>query len=155
MQTGLDAGEYTVRAWSIFGGCQSQITFTIEIDSSCNDAAFITEAELETKEEEIQLQLPGVNIQSASTLISSVDLRLFPNPVTNAGYIKVQLPADDQIRLSLYDVKGEILKTISEKLPAGEHQFEWGLGNLSKGIYYVQLRTSGGVVKHGKWVKID
>jgi len=155
MQTGLDAGEYTVRAWSIFGGCQSQITFTIELDSSCNDAAFINAAELETNEEAVQLQLPGLNIQSATTLSSSVNLHLFPNPVINVGYVKIQLPAADQIVLSLYDVKGEIMKSVFEKLPAGEHQLEWDMSNFSTGVYYVHLRTSSGLTKYRKWVKIQ
>ena len=154
-QTGLTAGEYTVRAWSIFGGCQSQISFTIEIDSSCNDAAFINAAELEIQEEEAQFQLPGLNIQSATALSSSLRMDLYPNPVTNIGYVKVQLPVDSQISLEFYDVKGELLKNISEKLPAGEHQFEWDLSNLSKGIYYVRMRTSSGLVEHGKWVKVQ
>jgi len=78
----------------------------------------------------------------------------FPNPFNLKTTIKLALPQDSQVRLKVYNVAGQLVKTILDKgMKAGYHLLSWdGRNNfgqrLSSGIYF--LRVEAGSFKSTK-----
>lgn len=57
---------------------------------------------------------------------SLVDLRNFPNPFNRNTNIIFNLPQDSYVTLSIYNVKGKVVKTIlNEQKVAGEYNMGW------------------------------
>jgi len=73
----------------------------------------------------------------------------FPNPFNPFTIISYQLSEVSDITLSVYNIKGQLVKTlINEPKPAGEHSVIWnGVDNFSKtvssGIYHYILNVNG------------
>ena len=86
---------------------------------------------------------------------SSVHLDAYPNPMVNSITFSFYLPAEDQIRVCVYGLNGELRQLVfSGKLSAGEQKIKWNTGNsgsnayndLPKGMYLVKvegMRYSG------------
>ncbi len=86
---------------------------------------------------------------------SSVHLDAYPNPMVNSTTFSFYLPAEDQIRVCVYGLNGELRQLVfSGKLSAGEQKIKWNTGNsgsnayndLPKGMYLVKvegMRYSG------------
>ena len=64
------------------------------------------------------------------------------NPLTTIGYA---LPNEAEIRLNIYDLRGELVATLSDGIqPAGYHQVLWGGANsggqpVGTGVYFYRL----------------
>ncbi|MDQ7798475.1 MAG: T9SS type A sorting domain-containing protein, partial [Candidatus Edwardsbacteria bacterium] len=66
----------------------------------------------------------------------------YPNPSRGQTVIKYQLPKAANVKLQVYNVAGQLVKTISEgQKPAGYHQISWNDNILSNGIYFYQLKA--------------
>lgn len=66
----------------------------------------------------------------------------YPNPSRGQTTIKYQLPKASNVQLQVYNVAGQLVKTINEgQKPAGYHQIGWNDGKLSNGIYFYQLKA--------------
>lgn len=65
-----------------------------------------------------------------------------PNPFNSVTRIKYELPRDSDIRLSIYDIRGSLVRKIySGNMPAGVHETEFSAGELSSGVYLLRLET--------------
>jgi hypothetical protein len=78
----------------------------------------------------------------------SLSLRTpMPNPVFDRTEIQFELPADSDVRLSVFDITGRRVRTLFEgPKPAGRHSIGWDRGadtadRVSPGIYFVTLNT--------------
>ncbi|MDO9547753.1 MAG: T9SS type A sorting domain-containing protein [Candidatus Marinimicrobia bacterium] len=68
----------------------------------------------------------------------------FPNPFNPSTTISFDLPKDDFITLSIYNLRGQLVKTlISEFENAGRHTVEWNASNLNSGVYLYKLQSAG------------
>jgi hypothetical protein len=71
----------------------------------------------------------------------------YPNPFNMSTTIEYLLPGDLESELSIYNMKGELIKNLlNKKQNAGYHKIEWDckdhLGNsVSSGLYFYQLKT--------------
>lgn len=66
----------------------------------------------------------------------------FPNPSWGQTIFKYQLPVESQVRLEVYNVSGQLVKTVFEgSKPAGSHEVGWIDHNLSNGIYFYKLKA--------------
>ncbi|MCK4654382.1 MAG: SBBP repeat-containing protein [Candidatus Cloacimonetes bacterium] len=69
----------------------------------------------------------------------------YPNPFNPTTTINYQLPEDSKVKLSIYNIKGQKVKILVNKiLPAGEHSIIWdgkdSNGNrVSSGIYFYKM----------------
>jgi hypothetical protein len=66
----------------------------------------------------------------------------FPNPFNGTTDIVLQLPADETVNFSLYDINGKICLSRSLELEAGKHTLK--LTTAAPQIYFLQVRTSLG-----------
>lgn len=71
----------------------------------------------------------------------------YPNPFNPVTNISFNLPEQEDVSLKIYNIKGELVKTlIDEILPAGTHTVQWsGVNNyekqVSSGIYFYRLEA--------------
>ena len=73
----------------------------------------------------------------------------FPNPFNPETIIKFELPHNSFVRLEIYNIMGQKIKTlICEQITAGVHSINWDgqddFGrNVSSGIYLYRIHTEG------------
>jgi hypothetical protein len=89
-----------------------------------------------------------VAIASAAAVPTSYLLyQNFPNPFNPKTTISFDLPTSEQVTLSIYNVKGELVrKLINSQLSAGVHKIEWDGTDkyqslLASGVYFYRLET--------------
>jgi len=76
------------------------------------------------------------------TEYSDIDMQLhiFPNPGNNLINIKFNLKSNSQVKLDIYSITGEKIKTVfNGDLPYGEHKIQWETSQVSSGTYIMRL----------------
>ena len=79
--------------------------------------------------------------------VADIKLSNFPNPFHRTTTISYSLPENIQAELSIYNLKGQKVKTLSKgEMTAGEQQLTWDATNennkpVSSGIYMYRLET--------------
>ncbi len=91
-------------------------------------------------------------IEVDESLPTHVQLRgNYPNPFNPSTRIAFDLPRDMNVRLSIYDIRGHLVKMlVDESLSAGSQEILWDGsdsrgGNVSSGIYLYRLETPDGM----------
>jgi hypothetical protein len=86
------------------------------------------------------LTLTGINeIQNGVN-----SLNVYPNPAINFTQVSYSLTANDHVVLTLRSFTGQVLETlISEAQSRGTYSFDLNTGDLSNGMYFVQITTGG------------
>jgi hypothetical protein len=70
----------------------------------------------------------------------------YPNPFNPTTTIPVNLTRDAAVRLSVYDVRGRLVRTLQDGvLPAGDHAFTFRGDGLGSGAYIARLETPTGM----------
>jgi len=68
----------------------------------------------------------------------------YPNPFNPMTSIKFSLPADSHVRLTVYDVRGQVVSRLVERvMGAGEHSVNWDARNHPSGVYFYRMETEG------------
>ena len=84
--------------------------------------------------------------------LAGSDLRLFeacPNPFRGDAIITYQLPAAAAISLKVYNIAGQLVKTLAQRqMTAGRHSVRWNGRDdtgraVTSGVYFYQLATGG------------
>ena len=71
----------------------------------------------------------------------------YPNPFNPETSINYQLPEDAEVRLDIYNVRGELITTlVNSRMNAGYHQVVWNAmdhfgNNVSGGLYFYSLEV--------------
>ncbi|MBT3607555.1 MAG: T9SS type A sorting domain-containing protein, partial [Candidatus Marinimicrobia bacterium] len=64
----------------------------------------------------------------------------YPNPFNPSTLIRFDLSNADMVSLDIFDIAGkQVASLISEYMIPGSHQINWNPGNLSSGLYLVNL----------------
>ena len=77
-----------------------------------------------------------VGIEEAEA--EKANLKIYPNPSHKNTYVSFTTEQDFNVRIVVSDVTGRVVNTISEEMPAGDHQLLMDK-NLEKGVYFVKL----------------
>ncbi len=81
-------------------------------------------------------------IPEATTL-----LPVSPNPFSRSTTVRYSLKTNEQVRLSVYDASGALVRTLeNDMMPAGHHQTLWdgrdqSRGPVAAGIYFVRFQA--------------
>jgi hypothetical protein len=71
----------------------------------------------------------------------------FPNPSHGEATIRLSLPSTAEVSLSIYDVSGRLVRTLSDgPMPAGERDIVWNGRDdagreVAAGLYFVRVET--------------
>ncbi len=72
-----------------------------------------------------------------------ISLRNYPNPVSDITTIEYQLKEAAKVRLEVLNAHGKTIELlIDENKDAGKYTIEYGVGNLSSGIYFYRLTVN-------------
>lgn len=84
------------------------------------------------------------NIKKVSGLIPanfSLDQN-YPNPFNSKTIINFSLPESGHIELSIYNNRGQKIKTVLNKnISTGQHRVTVDLNDISSGLYYYELKS--------------
>jgi parallel beta-helix repeat protein len=84
--------------------------------------------------------------------VTKLTLKNYPNPFNPETSIQFNLPADTPVILKVYNIQGQVVKTLIEKkLPAGPHKLHWsGRDDYNRrvpsGVYFLRLRAGSKVL---------
>ncbi len=74
--------------------------------------------------------------------ITNLKLQIYPNPVRKKCNVKYTLSKQTQVKISLFDVTGRLIKgIINEHQNAGFYHKIFDISNLAQGIYFIRLNT--------------
>lgn len=82
----------------------------------------------------------SLNLQEWLNNANAWEVSVFPNPTSSNLHIRFNLPKEDKISISLYDIQGQLIleKKIGNKVP-GEHQETLDLKGLTQGSYVCRI----------------
>lgn len=72
--------------------------------------------------------------------------RAYPNPFNPTTTIDYQLPSRSHVTVNIYDVRGRLVKSLSNiPMPAGYHHIQWDGKNkqgtsVATGVYFIEIR---------------
>ena len=115
-------------------------TFTARIED-CTSAVQLSEPEDTNPMAAIDWRIPAEEI-------GELDMMLFPNPTFGEVTTQYFLPEGGPVNLVLFDAQGRYVRSLLENWPqdAGRHQVQWQTNRLADGMYWVQIRTTAGVL---------
>jgi len=94
--------------------------------------------------DDLEVMINFVGLDEEMFASNKTNLVFHPNPVKNITTIDILIENAGVAKLQLFDSKGQLVKTISEKwMDAGLHQEAFDVSDLKSGIYYGTLECSG------------
>ena len=103
--------------------------------------------QIQYTEKDLVSSLPDRKYATSAQNISG--LRNYPNPFNPETTISFQLKQDDELELSIYNIKGQKVKTlVKDHLSKGLHRVVWNGTDanekrVSSGIYFYKIKASG------------
>jgi len=86
----------------------------------------------------------GINQEILNAPNTYVLNQNYPNPFNPITNIQFSIPKPGYVTLKIYNMLGEeVITLVSEKLSAGQHNYEWNASEFASGIYLYKLETSG------------
>ncbi|MEP7235738.1 MAG: T9SS type A sorting domain-containing protein, partial [Ignavibacteriota bacterium] len=82
------------------------------------------------------------SVAQHSNDIGVKNFTIVPNPTRGAAEVSFEMSSTEHVELSVFDLLGNKVKTISNKLTAeGSYQIPYTMSNLPAGTYYVRMQT--------------
>lgn len=86
-----------------------------------------------------------LGIDAMSETNDAMTLNIRPNPVQEFAHVHYTLPREMQVRISLYDIRGQKIRNLIQGTKAkGSHRAVISRGDLATGLYHVYLKTRTG-----------
>lgn len=90
--------------------------------------------------EKITFSLEDISPQSLSLSQNQ------PNPFNSSTIIKYQLPENTKVNLDIYNISGQKIKSLVDRIESkGLHQVKFDGNGLSSGVYFYKLTTPNSV----------
>ena len=92
----------------------------------------------------LSLTLPPItSIVQTGEIVYTFNLNeCYPNPFNSQTVIKFSLPKTTSLIISVFDAAGKKVSVLTEGIKSkGEYKISWDAGNLSSGIYFINLNT--------------
>ena len=96
------------------------------------------EIELSSDNEEVIENREDTQLVPAEKL----ELHLYPNPTMGDAFVRFELPADQEYRLTVYDLAGRVVIIRKGYGFEGENLLTLPLGEVSPGMYTIEIRTA-------------
>jgi hypothetical protein len=99
--------------------------------------------------------LTSANEEYVSDRGENFKLECNPNPFRNSAEITFRLPENGKVVLQLFDIRGKLIKTLSDSnLPYGIQKYDLHDAILPKGMYFIRLAFTNSGVSVVQSVKI-
>lgn len=104
----------------------------------------------------VNLEYTEVDINNQTIPNSNLDLVNFPNPFNPSTTIEFSIPNDSDIELSIFNVKGQLIKALMKNhFKKGRHSIIWNGDDefgkpVTSGVYYQKLSVNGKTVQVNK-----
>lgn len=124
---------------NLFGisGLGSQVGTLIKYDTAAGTATAIGSTGFKA--------VNGITIIPEKIITVPVNFALYqnyPNPFNPSTKIKVDLPVNSNVNITVFDILGRVVKVlVNSAYSAGIYEFEFTAENLSSGIYFYRLKT--------------
>ena len=67
----------------------------------------------------------------------------YPNPFNPSTRIEFQLQDDQDVKLEIYGINGQLIETLIERRTfAGKHAINWNAENIAAGVYFIKMRIT-------------
>jgi hypothetical protein len=87
-------------------------------------------------------------VSSVNNLELSQQINIFPNPMSQIGYIAFSVEKNDYVNINIYNILGEnVMPQKDKQYVAGNHIIAINSLNLSAGTYFVEIKTTEGISK--------
>jgi|GEM_PF-5322018 len=83
----------------------------------------------------------------------SVELRMAPNPVKHTITMHYQLTNEQEVSISVADIKGNLIISQKQEGKPGENELRLNVRDLGPGMYHVILKTTNGV-DYERFIKV-
>ena len=79
---------------------------------------------------------------------------LYPNPVTETGYLRFNAPASGSCEVILFDITGKQVATLASfHVEPGEVNITLDFGGIREGIYFYEIKVNSGRLSVGRLVR--
>ncbi len=79
-----------------------------------------------------------------TTESEQLQIEVFPTPFNAVTTIEFTLPRSCQVRLEIFDLRGNRITTLEDdRLASGRHSLTWDAGDTPSGIYFYRLAVDG------------
>jgi hypothetical protein len=86
----------------------------------------------------------GIEAEQVSMIKNFELFQNYPNPFNPSTDIKFNLQTDSQVKLSVFNTKGELVADLkNEKMLKGSHSVNFDASNLNTGVYFYRLNVNG------------
>jgi hypothetical protein len=82
------------------------------------------------------------DVTSVNDLQLGNELTLYPNPTTGMVNLSLDLNADGQVNVEVFDISGRMVYSDSENVIGGKINKAIDLSGLDKGVYFVKVKTA-------------
>ncbi len=65
----------------------------------------------------------------------------YPNPFNAKTLINFDLPASSDVTISIYNIAGQLVESISGNYAAGHQQVTWDASGVSSGVYFAKVNA--------------
>jgi hypothetical protein len=87
-------------------------------------------------------RLSSLSVPAAAQVIP--DMRLQPNPASDATQLYLDLPRAGAVQVSIVDISGRVIATpVAQNLQPGEHRWPLSTAGLTPGMYLVRIAGPG------------
>ncbi len=123
-------------------GILSQVTDSAYFDLKIELTDGTGNAMIQTLHPAFLVHNGNVGISEAG-MQNGVNFNVYPNPATNSSIISFTLPVSSNVKLSVYNMSGQLVNTLlDKKMEKGNHQISWdATKKLMPGVYLLKLET--------------
>jgi hypothetical protein len=86
----------------------------------------------------------GISIISCARLdeASALQLQVYPNPASDRTHLVFQVEKESEFALRITDASGRVVLAQTGNALSGRNELDLDIGIVSKGIYFIELRTA-------------
>lgn len=83
----------------------------------------------------------GIPNQISVTFNKEGSLRVYPNPVSEMGYLEFEMINREHVNIGLFNIQGkEVASLVHRTMEPGRHTLHFDYGSLPSGFYYCRLK---------------
>lgn len=94
----------------------------------------------------LEMPIPSAQLDSDgdATVSEFTVFQNYPNPFNPATYIRYALPHPAEVKIAVYDVQGQLVRTLlNGPQPAGHHAVGFDAAGLASGVYFYRVNSAG------------